>query len=189
MVDAFGLPLRATDGDLGDDFFGLLGRIVVLFSANERLVALLDAFLQNQQLPDFNDGRARPVVDVLATCEELLRGDGEQGKRGASRADLLTDTFQFLTAVSRSTDSRNGYIHSSWLVDDRRESADAFERAPEFLALRVGAQKKSPGLIHHSPQNLDELRAGLLELAATTALGYAALDQWHERLGIGWAAQ
>lgn len=179
-ADSFGVPSEATDGDLGDRFFQVFGRIVVLAAANERLLALALADIEGASI---NQMIARPALLTGQATERalgLLQPIRQRAIGDAAALSAIGLMETFINQVRDVVDLRNGYIHSAWLVDERRPFADNFERRPEFFALRLSPKKADPGIVQHFPRNLAELEVDLARFIDINTCGRSAVDSWRQ---------
>lgn len=187
-VDGYGLPLRATDGDLGEEFYAIFGRLVVLAAAIERQVTRLEMLIMGKNPLSIATQTARPIKQTIDALLTKLRRVNRSSDMDADGVAVIEAAEQFLNSALELRDLRNGYVHSAWLVDDRRPFANDYERRPEFLAIRVSDDKDAPGLKVHHPCNIAELREDLNQLIDLHGRGSDVLDAWHRRgIRIDWS--
>lgn len=172
-------PTSLAQSGLSEDFYALMGRVVVVHGWIERWVTLLYQRMTGASAYTYVSQDTRSLIDetqraIKPALDGLKRLDTDAPQRKA-----LTQAIDFIVRLSELLENRNSYVHSAWLSDDFHPGC--------FIGLRYPVKDPNKGkapsetsltLRQHPARTLDDLRSDLADIMEVEALGRAAVMAW-----------
>lgn len=182
--DRFGVPGYLADGTLPDDFYALLGRIIVVEASIERLVTLLHQRATSSPVNRYIAHDNRSLINQTKTAVESLQTTLSAAGGNKPVEAVLLLVMDFLNQAHDTLENRNAYVHSTWLSDAYNPGS--------FVGLRYPTKdpnkgrppgQVTPTLVQHHARRLADLESDLAVLIEVDASGRRAYELW-ESTGI-----